>query len=122
MGRRRHRPENRRQSRRVDPAVLDGDCTRLPELLDANELSSPPDAFVVTRTDDTTVEDVLGTCRSLYDDGAPVYVGAKSLRQQREYLKQGTRALHPESFEKSLQLGQSVLDGFQTKHGASDIL
>lgn len=92
--------------------VLYGDCTKPQELLDANNLS-PPDACVITLTDDTLVEDTLGAFRSLYPD-APVYLRAKSLQQQREFLEQGARALYPETFETSLQLGQSVLKGFQT--------
>ncbi|PXF39728.1 hypothetical protein BWQ96_10447 [Gracilariopsis chorda] len=33
---------------------------------------------------------------------------------QKEYLRRGARAMYPESFETSLQLGQSVLEGFNT--------
>lgn len=92
--------------------VVYGDCTRLPELLAANSLSAP-DAFVITFTSDELVEDALGLFDSLYPE-AEVFLRAKSLKQQQEFLKRGAKALYPETFETSLQLGQSVLKGFDT--------
>lgn len=92
--------------------VIYGDSVRPSEILSANSLP-PPDAFVITQTSDELVEDTLGAIRSCFAD-RPVYLRAKNLRQQREFLKRGARAMYPETFETSLQLGQSVLEGFNT--------
>lgn len=92
--------------------VIYGDIVRPAELVDANGLSQP-DAFVITLSDDELVADALSAIRSGFPD-RPVYVRAKNLKQQKEFLKQGARALYPETFETSLQLGQSVLQGFNT--------
>lgn len=92
--------------------VLYGDSVRPVEILSANGLT-PPDAFVITQTNDELVEDTLGAIRASFPD-RPVYLRAKSLKQQRKLLKQGAHAMYPETFETSLQLGQSVLQGFRT--------
>lgn len=93
-------------------AVIYGDSTKPAELLAANNLSLP-DAFVITYSDDELVDDALGALRSLFPD-RQVFLRAKSLKQQKEYLERGAKAMYPETFETSLQLGQSVLKGFNT--------
>lgn len=92
--------------------VVYGDIIRPAELLGANGLS-PPAAFVITLSDDELIDDTLSAIRSNFED-RPVYVRAKDLKQQKEFLQRGARAMYPESFETSLQLGQSVLQGFNT--------
>lgn len=92
--------------------VVFGDSQRPAEFLEANELP-PPEAFVITHAEDELVEDVLSAVRNLFPD-RPVYVRAKTLKQQKELLRRGATAMYPESFETSLQLGQSVLAGFST--------
>ncbi|KAI0564978.1 Sodium/solute symporter [Gracilaria domingensis] len=92
--------------------VVYGDSNRPVEFLEANGLSTPS-AFVITISDDEQVDDTLGAIRSCFPD-RPVYLRAKNVQQQKEYLRRGARAMYPESFETSLQLGQSVLEGFNT--------
>lgn len=92
--------------------VVYGDSQRPAEFLEANELP-PPEAFVITHAEDELVDDVLSAVRNLFPD-RPVYVRAKNLKQQKELLRRGATAMYPETFETSLQLGQSVLAGFNT--------
>lgn len=92
--------------------VIYGDSQRPSEFLEANGLPKP-EAFVITHAEDELVEDVLCAVRNLFPD-RPVYVRAKNLKQQKEFLKRGATAMYPETFETSLQLGQSVLEGFNT--------
>lgn len=92
--------------------VVYGDCTHPAEILETNELSLP-DAFVITYSKDALVECVLEAIRSHYPD-RPVYVRARNQSQQKRLLKLGAWAMYPETLETSLQLGQSVLQGFQT--------
>lgn len=93
-------------------SVVYGDSVRPAEILEANGLSSP-DAFVITHGQDELVEDVLVALRSSFPD-RPVYLRAKNQSQQKRFLKLGARAMYPETLETSLQLGQSVLQGFKT--------
>lgn len=92
--------------------VVYGDITRPAEILETNNLG-PPMAFVITLSNDELVDVTLDSIRSAFPE-RPVYVRAKSVKQQRALLKRGARAMYPESFETSLQLGQSVLEGFKT--------
>lgn len=92
--------------------VVYGDSQRPAEFLEANGLSAPT-AFVITQSQDELVTDTLEAIRSCFPD-RPVYLRAKNVQQQKEYLRRGARAMYPESFETSLQLGQSVLEGFST--------
>lgn len=92
--------------------VVYGDSQRPAEFLEANGLPKP-EAFVITHSQDELVEDVLSAVRSAFPD-RPVYVRAKNLRQQKDFLRRGATAMYPEVFETSLQLGQSVLEGFST--------
>lgn len=102
--------------KRVDKAmnsnlpVVYGDSQRPAEFVEANSLSAPS-AFVITLSDDELVGDTLNAIMSSFP-GRPVYLRAKNIKQQKEYLRRGARAMYPESFETSLQLGQSVLQGF----------
>lgn len=91
--------------------VVYGDSNRPAELLDANGLP-PPAAFVITQSEDELVEDSLSAIRMSFPD-RPVYLRAKNAKQQKEFLKRGARAMYPETIETSLQLGQSVLQGFK---------
>lgn len=92
--------------------VVYGDSQRPAEFLEANGLPKP-EAFVITHSQDELVEDVLSAVRCGFPD-RPVYVRAKNLKQQKEFLRRGATAMYPEMFETSLQLGQSVLEGFST--------
>ena len=92
--------------------VLYGDIVRPAELLEANGLSKPS-AFVITQSNDELIGDALSAIRLAFPD-RPVYVRAKNVQQQKEFLKRGARAMYPETFETSLQLGQSILEGFNT--------
>ena len=95
-----------------DFPVLYGDIVRISEIIEANSLSTPA-AFVISVSIDEVVEDTLIGIRCAYPD-RPVYLRAKNVEQQKEYLKRGATAMYPESFETSLQLGQSVLAAFNT--------
>lgn len=92
--------------------VIYGDSSRPAEFLEANGLSKP-EAFVITHSNDELIDDVLANVRDCFPD-RPVYVRARNVKQQKELLKRGARAMYPETFETSLQLGQSVLEGFNT--------
>ncbi|CAN8071409.1 unnamed protein product [Agarophyton chilense] len=92
--------------------VVYGDSNRPAEFLEANGLSTPT-AFVITISRDELVEDTLSAIRSSFPN-RPVYLRAKNVKQQKEFLRRGARAMYPESFETSLQLGQSILEGFNT--------
>lgn len=92
--------------------VIYGDSVRPAEILEAMGLTSP-DAFVITHGQDELVEDVLEAIRASFPD-RPVYLRAKNQKQQKRFLKMGARAMYPETLETSLQLGQSVLQGFKT--------
>lgn len=106
--------DNRRVERAIasNLPVVYGDSQRPAEFLEANGLPNP-EAFVITHSQDELVEDVLSAVRSSFPD-RPVYVRAKNLKQQKEFLRRGATAMYPEMFETSLQLGQSVLEGFST--------
>lgn len=92
--------------------VIYGDSSRPAEFLEANNLSKP-EAFVITHADDELVDDVLTAVRSSFPD-RPVFVRARNVKQQKELLRRGATAMYPETFETSLQLGQSVLERFNT--------
>ncbi|CDF39777.1 unnamed protein product [Chondrus crispus] len=92
--------------------VIFGDSQRPTEFLEANGLPMP-EAFVITHTEGELVDGVLSAVRNAFPD-RPVYIRAKDLKQQRDFLRKGARAMYPENFETSLQLGQTVLQGFKT--------
>lgn len=92
--------------------VVYGDSARPTEFLEANGLSRPA-AFVITHSQEELVEGSLSAVREAFPD-RPVFVRAKDVKQQKELLKRGATAMYPESLETSLQLGQSVLEGFKT--------
>lgn len=92
--------------------VIYGDSSRPAEFLEANDLSKP-EALVITHADDELVDDVLSAVRLSFPD-RPVFVRARNVKQQKEFLKRGAIAMYPETFETSLQLGQSVLERFNT--------
>lgn len=93
-------------------SVVYGDSVKPAEILEAMGLSAP-DAFVITHGQDELVEDVLEAIRASFSD-RPIYLRAKNQKQQKRFLKLGARAMYPETLETSLQLGQSVLQGFKT--------
>lgn len=92
--------------------VVYGDIVRLAEIVEANGLSKPS-AFVITQSNDELVNDTLSSIQTAFPD-RPVYLRARNVRQQKEFLKRGATAMYPESFETSLQLGQTVLKAFNT--------
>jgi len=83
-----------------------GDATK-PEFYEHIDVKSPQ-RFIITISEEEVVERIIDAVRSKFPE-KPVFVRAKDLHQQQMLLERGVKAMYPEDFETSLQLGAEVL-------------